>query len=103
MRMAKGVAIAGGMGLALAISLVAGVSPVSAQSRPVDVRISTPSATDISAQARRERRPATRLRIERYQRLPPTAVRTCDAWYAQERRASGTTIVPKMSCRWVNG
>lgn len=57
---------------------------------------------EMSAQSRR-RRPVTRLRVYRdYRYLPPTAVRACDAWYEQEFRPSGTVIVPRMRCRWVN-
>ena len=88
---------------ALALVLAFGADSATAQERSTGVRISGSASTDISAQARRERRPATRLRVERYQRLPSTAVRTCDAWYAQERRPSGTVIVPKLSCRWISG
>lgn len=102
MRLVKGAALAGFAALVLTISMGAGVAPATAQDRSAHARAGT-VATDMSAQARRDRRPVTRLRVERYQRLPPTAVRTCDAWYAQEHRPSGTVIVPKMSCRWVNG
>lgn len=87
----------------LALMLVVSAGPALAQEQSAGARQSRITTTDISAQARRERRAPTRLRVERYQRLPPTAVRTCDAWYAQEHRPSGTVIVPKMSCRWVNG
>ena len=50
------------------------------------------------------RRQGTRLRVYgRSGYLPPTAVRACEAWYEQEYRPSGTVIVPRMRCRWVNG
>jgi hypothetical protein len=56
---------------------------------------------DASAQRRVHRR-ATPVRI--YGRaLPPTAVRTCNSWYEQEYRPSGTVIVPRMRCHWING
>jgi hypothetical protein len=58
---------------------------------------------ETSAQSRRRRAP-TQLRVIRQRTyLPPTAVRTCDAWYEQEFRPSGTVIVPRMRCRWVAG
>lgn len=60
------------------------------------------SAAEISSQARRRGRPATRLRVHR-DRLPPNAVRSCDAWYVQEFRPSGPVIVPRMRCRWIAG
>jgi hypothetical protein len=59
-------------------------------------------AAEISSQARRRPRPATRLRVYR-ERLPANAVRTCDAWYVQEFRPSGPVIVPRMRCRWIAG
>jgi hypothetical protein len=31
---------------------------------------------------------------------PPTARRYCRSWLAQEARASGTVIVPRMQCWW---
>jgi hypothetical protein len=33
----------------------------------------------------------------------PNEVRQCVDWYATERRASGTVIVPRMRCWWVPG
>lgn len=83
--------------------VLTGTGSAMAQERTLAIRQNGAAATEMSAQARRDRRPVTRLRVERYQRLPPTAVRTCDAWYAQEYRPSGTVIVPKMSCRWISG
>jgi hypothetical protein len=69
-----------------------------AQSAP-SVERSAPA--DASAQRRGHRR-ATPVRI--YGRaLSPTAVRTCNSWYEQEYRPSGTVIVPRMRCHWVNG
>jgi hypothetical protein len=60
------------------------------------------TAIEATAQSRRRRAP-TQLYITRDRYLPPTAVRACDAWYEQEFRPSGTVIVPRMRCRWVNG
>jgi hypothetical protein len=101
MRVLKAMALAG-LATALVTIIPVAVSG-SVQAQATVTSISRAGATDVSAQSRRERRAATRLRVERYQRLPPTAVRTCNAWYEQERRLSGTVIVPKMSCRWING
>lgn len=87
-----------------AISVVAS-SPAEAQSAPgrEAQRASTAQPTEASAQTRRRRAP-TRLRVIRERSiLPPSAVRTCDAWYEQEFRPSGTVIVPRMRCRWVAG
>jgi predicted metal-dependent hydrolase len=79
------------------------LSPSSAQSSTDrEIRHAVPSS-DISAQ-RRIRRRATPIYIYgRSGYLPPTAVRTCNAWYEQEFRPSGTVIVPRMRCVWVNG
>jgi hypothetical protein len=62
--------------------------------------------SDISAQRRRVRRGPTRLRVyptQTHRALGPNAVRSCEAWYEQEFRPSGTVIVPRMRCRWING
>jgi hypothetical protein len=70
------------------------------------------TATDLSAQRRRARRPPTRLRI--YPRYSPdgvyprydpgpNAIRDCTATYVQEFRPSGTVIVPRMNCFWRPG
>ena len=56
--------------------------------------------SDVSAQHRRLR--GTQLRVYR-RTLSPTAVRACDAWYEQEYRPSGTVIVPRMRCHWIDG
>jgi len=81
------------------IALLAGgvLSPTStfAQSQ------SATSGSDLSVRYRPRTR-GTPLRV--YKRtLSPTAVRACDAWYEQEYRPSGTVIVPRMRCRWVDG
>lgn len=58
---------------------------------------------DLSAQRRRynARRAPARVRVYRgYSSPGPNAVRICNAYYVQEYRASGTVIVPRMSCYW---
>jgi hypothetical protein len=49
-----------------------------------------------------QRRYGTRLRVYR-QVLSPNAVRACDSWYELEDRLSGTVLVPRMRCRWIDG
>lgn len=61
------------------------------------------AASEFSAQSRRRRPLRLRVYGRGYGYLPPTARRDCHAWYEQERRPSGAVIVPRMSCRWVNG
>ena len=72
-------------------------------------------AIEASSQARR--RPPTRLRVTPRRRdgntpyprpnavgYPgPGAKRECVARYVEERRPSGTVIVPRMNCWWVGG
>ena len=64
-------------------------------------RVSVARPVEATAQSRR--RAPTRLRVYGNTYLPPNAVRTCQAWYEQEFRPSGTVIVPRMRCRWVAG
>jgi hypothetical protein len=33
----------------------------------------------------------------------PNAKRDCKAWYVVENRATGPTLTPRMTCRWVPG
>ena len=94
--------LAGGM---LAAFSVAANSPADAQSAGArsGQSAATTRSIEATAQSRRRRAP-TQLYITRERTyLPPTAVRACDAWYEQEFRPSGTVIVPRMRCRWVNG
>ena len=58
--------------------------------------------TERSAQTRKQR-PNTRIRVYRAPAAYPGryAVRQCVDWYAEERRPSGTVVVPHMRCRWV--
>jgi len=51
---------------------------------------------EVSSQARK---PRARTQIRVYPNR--NAVRQCVDWYAEERRPSGTVIVPHMRCRWV--
>jgi hypothetical protein len=91
-------------GCALAAISVAANSPAEAQGASVHAGQSANAAPSIEATAQSRRRPRTQLRIYRERAyLPPNAVRACDAWYEQEFRPSGTVIVPRMRCRWVNG
>ena len=94
-----------GAACALAVIGVAVSSPANAQSTNAREaqRAGAAQPLESSAQSRRRRAP-TQLRVVRQRTyLPPTAVRTCDAWYEQEFRPSGTVIVPRMRCRWVAG
>jgi hypothetical protein len=59
------------------------------------------ASSDLSAQ-RRIRRRATPIYIYGRRPLSPTAVRACVDWYAYEYRPSGTVIVPRMSCHWID-
>lgn len=90
------------MGFALALVAATGVPTAPARAAETGLAMQTSSATEFSAQSRK--RPL-RLRVYRpgYGYLPPTAKRDCTAWYEQEYRPSGTVIVPRMRCRWVNG
>jgi len=81
---------------------LASAQPVHAQTAAPQVqRATSETSSDLSAQ-RRLRRRATPIYI--YSRRPrsPTAVRACESWYAYEYRPSGTVIVPRMSCHWID-
>jgi hypothetical protein len=91
-------------GCALAALSVAANSPAEAQGTGVRTGQRANATQSIEATAQLRRRAPTRLRVYRERAyLPPTAVRACDAWYEPEFRPSGTVIVPRMRCRWVNG
>lgn len=96
-----------GLAGTLAILCVLASAPVQAQERDRTVQVTQQAGSAQSLQASsqsRRRPPPTRLRIYReHGYLPPNAVRTCNAWYEQEFRPSGTVIVPRMRCRWVAG
>jgi hypothetical protein len=76
--------------------------------------VSADATVEVSAQSRR---PRTRIRVtpryregnSPYPRVNPVAYpgpnarRECVARYVQERRPSGTVIVPRMHCWWVRG
>jgi hypothetical protein len=99
----NGLAIVAGLACALAAICVAATSPAQAQAAREHQRVTAAQPIEASAQSRRRRAP-TQLRVIRQRAyLPPTAVRTCNAWYEQEFRPSGTVIVPRMRCRWVAG
>ena len=98
----KGLLIVTGLACAVSALSVASGSPAEAQIAREAPRTTAAQPVDATAQSRRRR--ATQLRVIRQRTyLPPTAVRTCDAWYEQEFRPSGTVIVPRMRCRWVTG
>src|SRR5436309_8600473 len=71
-------------------------------SAQVAQRVAAQTPSDLSAQ-RRLRRRATPIYIYGHRPLSPNAKRACVDWYAQEYRPSGTVIVPRMSCRWIDG
>jgi len=64
--------------------------------------------SEFSAQQRTQetqpprQRARTRVRVTRPRPLGPNAYRECVAWYEQEYRPSGTVVVPKQRCWWVN-
>jgi hypothetical protein len=99
----KGLAIVAGLACALSAVSVVGSSPAEAQVAREAQRANASQPVEATAQSRRRRNP-TQLRVIRQRTyLPPTAVRTCDAWYEPEFRPSGTVIVPRMRCRWIAG
>ncbi len=101
----SGLAMVTALAGALAAICLFGGSAAEAQAARIrdGQRVSVAQPVDATAQSRR-RRAATQLRIYRQNTyLPPNAVRTCQAWYEQEFRPSGTVIVPRMRCRWVMG
>lgn len=105
MRKAGLAILAGAAGGLAMIMCVVVSSPADAQGAPPRdaQRAGAAAPVEASAQSRRRRAP-TRLRVIRQRTyLPPTAVRTCNAWYEQEFRPGGTVIVPRMRCRWVAG
>jgi hypothetical protein len=99
----KRLAIATGLACAASTISVAGTSPADAQAVRDAQRAHVAHRLDATAQARRRRAPTQLIITRQRTYLPPTAVRTCDAWYEQEFRPSGTVIVPRMRCRWVAG
>ncbi len=100
--MALGLALAGLFGAALVTSAEAMdkrnvAAPVHAQ----DALNTARAMSDLSAQARNRR--GTRLQVYRRGALGPNAKRECHVRYVQDYRPSGTVIVPRMQCWWVNG
>ena len=88
--------------------MVAAASVVFATAEPLQAQTTTPqpqassqSSSDLSAR-RRVRRRGTPIMIYGRRPLSPNAVRACTDWYAYEYRPSGTVIVPRMSCHWVD-
>jgi hypothetical protein len=89
------------LAVAIGVAVISG-APVYAQTAAPQLKrdiAQTPS--DLSAQSRLRRR-ATPIYIYGHRPLSPTAVRACVDWYAYEYRPSGTVIVPRMSCHWID-
>src|SRR6476646_2931681 len=88
--------------MAVAAGIVfAAAEPLQAQVVGPEPQASSRISSDLSAQ-RRVRRRGTPIIIYGRRPLSPTAVRSCTDWYAYEYRPSGTVIVPRMSCHWVD-
>jgi len=94
------------MGLFAVMAFGAAVALASAGS--VRAEVATPQVRRVAAQtspelpAQRVHRRGTPVYIYGHRPLSPTAVRSCFDWYAYEYRPSGTVIVPKMSCHWID-
>jgi len=94
------------LGLFAVMAAAAGIgfaAAEAAQARTVapQPQASAQTSSDFSAQ-RRARRRGTPVIIYGRRPLSPTAFRSCTDWYAYEYRPSGTVIVPRMSCHWVD-
>jgi hypothetical protein len=72
-----------------------------ARAQTIAPQLQRTASSDLSAQRRLYRR-ATPIYIYGRRPLSPTAVRACESWYAYEYRPSGTVIVPRMSCHWID-
>ena len=96
--MALGLALASLFGAALVTSAEARDARGAAAAVQAQEVLNTARAmSDLSAQAR------NRLQIYRRGALGPNAKRECHVRYVQDYRPSGTVIVPRMQCWWVNG
>jgi hypothetical protein len=87
--------------MAVAAGVVFAAEPLQARTVAPQPQASSQTPSDLSAQ-RRIRRRGTPIMIYGRGPLSPNAVRVCTDWYAQEYRPSGTVIVPRMSCHWVD-
>jgi len=77
--------------------LALGAAPEGALAAPAQRTTNAAAAQpEASAQARK---PRARTQIRVYPNH--NAVRQCVDWHAEERRPSGTVIVPHMRCQWV--
>ncbi len=99
MRSVEMVVLAGFAATAFALTPYPAARAQSAPSAAPAAALASPA--DVSTQQRIRRR-ATAIRVYGHT-LPPTATRTCTSWYEQEYRPSGTVIVPRMRCHWING
>jgi hypothetical protein len=101
------------LSLAFAGTLLLPAAATQAQTAPrAETAQASQSATELSAQSRRVRRPPTRIRVyptynpdDVYPRYFPgrNAVRDCTASYVEEFRPSGTVITPRLNCFWRPG
>ena len=64
-----------------------------------DTTVMAQARTQKSSQSAQARKPRARTQITIYSYR--NVVRDCRDWYAEERRPSGTVVVPHMRCRWV--
>jgi hypothetical protein len=99
------------LSLAFAGTFLSAAAPAQTAPRAPTAQASQ-SATDLSAQSRKVRRPPTRIRVyprynpdDVYPRYFPgrNAVRDCTATLVEEFRPSGTVITPRMNCFWRPG
>lgn len=98
---------------ALAALAVTAASVASGQAPAAARQPGASAAQEFSSQTR----PRTRVQIYRepqpafwdyprpgtYSWPGPNARRDCKAWYVVENRATGPTLTPRMTCRWVQG
>lgn len=102
--------------LLAALAVAGGVTSTrAAEPQTPGASAGSPAATELSSQERP--RPRTRVRVYRepqpafwdyprpgtYSWPGPNARRDCKAWYVVEARATGPTLTPRMTCRWVPG
>jgi hypothetical protein len=94
------------------VGVIWAIAPVQAQEAGLGTASAMP-AVEWSSQS--TRRPRVRVTPEpqppfwdyprpgTYSWPGPNAKRDCKAWYVVENRATGPTLTPRMTCRWVPG
>ena len=88
-----------GAGFWLAVS-----EPIAASDVTTAARSGGAALTDFSAQERPVRRARTRIEVyPRRSYLGRNARRDCVSWLEPEWRPSGTVIMPRLRCWWVQG